>query len=138
VIGATRSGQKANVYCDAEYFLFSTEEWDQMPADDGTRRANEILSAVYEDWDAAEEDHGIWYPRYRDLVIEVSLRTLNKMVADGIFVGEGPDQDLFLMLGISDSMIPFKEGVEWSRRLNNPSMHQRYCEWIRNVIEPGS
>ena len=134
-IGATRQGQQANDLCDYWGYLFSTDEWDLMP--DARSAPNAMLVEAYEQGELNEELDPDWFDVYQSSVIRACIEALSRLVLEGMMGSVDERNQRFMMLGVSDSLIPYTQGVEWSAKLNTSEMHQHYVTFAAQVRERG-
>ena len=114
----------------SEYNLFVTDEWNLEGDFSLFDKANDWLIKNYERGEENEESNPDWYDAYSDIVISSCIETLEELI-------KNDSNNLFLMMGISDSLMPFNEGVKWSARLNSLDTHEQYKKFSETVMENG-
>lgn len=135
IVAATKEGLAANPHCNESEFLFSTDEWNLMPTDDGAEAANDLLAKAYDFGEAHEDENVDWFDTYRDTFTSSCIEVLAELVDAGVFGSESERENLFLILGVSDSLISYTDGVEWSARLNTSAMHNRYASFSATAMK---
>ena len=130
---ASIKGQEANYLCSEEEFLFSMDEWDHMVQDKNSFPANKMLQEAYDFGTQQEESNPDWFDQYCDLFTSSCISVLEELISEGFFNSFSHKDKLFLMLGVSDSLISYREGINWSLKLNSKVMHNRYLSFCSDI-----
>lgn len=78
------------------------------------------------------ERHGdsrMEFPLFRDLMFEASVAALEDLRNGKFFTKDAHEDEVVVLFQVSDSCIDSRVQNDWVRRLNSPSVYQRYLKW---------
>ena len=96
-----------------------------------------MLHSAYEKGELNSELQPDWYATYRDWFIGSCIDALAEIVDSGMLGGETQRDSMFVILGVSDSLMTFTDGVKWSQQLNTSVMHSRFASFAQKVQAKG-
>ncbi len=128
VVVATTGGlNEFRHYGTDDEFLYSAENWNYFISDSYFETVNEELLKLYEAGDYEVDPD--WHDKFRKLVFNSCVLGLEVLIHDGYFGPLPQREGILVVLCISDSFEMQKSAPAWFKRLNPPSVFNRYTEW---------
>ena len=106
-----------------EYYEFETCEW--YTSDGANIEFNAICKMISEEIDKVELD----FENFRNKLFETCIQVLEKLQNENFFLKE-LGHDLLIKFSISDTTEPKKNLIEWTKRLNNGELGNRYESYM--------
>ena len=128
-IAASKIGLDSFSRGDSNDFRFNPDQWDVQQDVPELQTVNDTIYSLYQQSEDYENNDN-WHQEYRSRIYELHVQALERLDAARYF-GIGQNRDnVFLMAWVVDSLVPKQRSAEWSKRLNRPSMHDAFVEWL--------